>query len=79
MTLKYSRTKDPSERNTLMREYGKSQDDWGKKSSKAEADYRDGSPAEHCGICTMFRPPKSCTAVEGVIRFGGVCDYFDKK
>lgn len=63
-----------------MRDYG-TKDGWqaDKKSTKAEADYRDGTPAEHCGRCTMFRPPKSCTAVEGVIRFSGVCDYFKDK
>lgn len=61
-----------------MREYPKETGDW-KDVSKKDADYRKGTPAEHCGNCTMFRPPKSCTLVEGVITFGGVCDYFKKK
>lgn len=62
-----------------MRDYGKTGEDWGPKATKAEADYRDGTPEEHCGKCTMFRQPKSCTAVEGVIRYSGVCDYFKSK
>jgi hypothetical protein len=63
-----------------MRDYG-NKDGWhpDDKSSKAEADYRDGTPDEHCGRCTMFRPPHSCTAVDGVIHSYGVCDYFKDK
>lgn len=63
-----------------MREYGKTKNkDWGEKASKEQAHYRDGTPKEHCGRCSMFRPPKSCTAVDGVIRYSGVCDYFEQK
>lgn len=54
-------------------------DDVWKDVSKADADYRKGTPEEHCGICTMFRPPKSCTLVDGIIRFSDVCDYFKEK
>lgn len=63
-----------------MRDYG-TKDGWhpDEKSSKAEADYRDGTAEEHCAVCTMFRPPNSCTAVKGMIREDGVCDYFKHK
>src|SRR5512143_2908065 len=30
------------------------------KATKATANYRLGTQAEHCGICTMFRAPDSC-------------------
>lgn len=49
------------------------------KVAKATAHYRVGTQTEHCGICTMFRSPSSCTAVEGKIRWMDNCDYFEKK
>ncbi len=49
------------------------------KATKAKAHYRIGNKAKRCGICTMFRPPHSCTSVEGTIRPGGLCDYFEAK
>lgn len=49
------------------------------KASKAEARYRTGSAARHCSLCTMWRPPASCTKVAGDISPQGLCDYFEKK
>ncbi len=49
------------------------------KATKAKAHYRIGNKAKRCGICTMFRAPHSCTSVEGTIRPGGLCDYFEAK
>jgi hypothetical protein len=49
------------------------------KVSKAEAHYRAGNENECCGICTMFRPPFGCTAVEGEIRAHDLCDLFEAK
>lgn len=63
----------------MAREYPKGgKADW-QKMYKSEADYREGTPEEHCGVCSMFRPPASCTLVEGKIKPTGVCDYFKKK
>ncbi len=45
------------------------------KSTKAEANYRPGTPMKNCGICTMFRGT-SCTAVEGDISPYATCDYY---
>lgn len=49
------------------------------KSTKATAHYRDGSDERRCALCTMFRPPGSCTAVSGEISADGLCDYFERK
>ena len=49
------------------------------KAAKTEAHYRDGSGDRHCALCTMFRPPDSCTAVSGNISPDGLCDYFRRK
>lgn len=50
------------------------------KATKEEADYtRCGTEAAHCGICTMFRRPDSCTAVQGKISPEGHCKYFEKR
>lgn len=46
------------------------------KVSKAEANYRSGAGRRRCQYCTMFVPPKSCTAVKGDISPQAVCDYF---
>lgn len=52
----------------------------GKKVSKATAHYRMSTNSNRkCEICTMFRPPHDCTAVEGEISPAGVCDYFERK
>lgn len=48
------------------------------KATKSEAHYRKGSPSKHCGLCTMFRPPHDCTAVDGTIEPTDVCDYFKR-
>lgn len=49
--------------------------------SKAEAHYRDPSdlPGRHCGNCTMFRTPGSCTLVQGVIDPAAVCDHWEAR
>lgn len=50
------------------------------KLSKTDADYTtNGTNAEHCGICNMFRRPDECTAVAGTIRPSGWCRLFEKK
>lgn len=37
-----------------------------------------GSPAQRCGICSMFVPPSSCTKVVDPISPLGVCDLFER-
>jgi hypothetical protein len=32
-----------------------------------------------CQLCTMFRPPNSCSYVTGVINPHGYCDAFSRK
>lgn len=49
------------------------------KATKTQAHYRHGDKAEHCGICSMFRPPAACTAVRGFIAKQAVCKFFEKK
>lgn len=49
------------------------------KVTKASVNYREGKPARRCGICTMFRAPSGCTAVEGEIAAKDVCDLFERK
>ena len=50
------------------------------KVSKATAHYRMSvKPNRKCALCTMFRPPHDCTAVEGEISAQAVCDYFERK
>ena len=49
------------------------------KDSKTVANYRAGTPNKRCALCTMFRPPASCTAVRGPIDPDDVCDYFKRK
>lgn len=61
-----------------MRDYPK-EEDWGAHISKEQADYREGSSDERCGLCTMFRPPSSCTYVHGRIAASAVCDFFERK
>jgi len=47
---------------------------------KSAVAYRKGSPAEHCGNCSMFRPHShSCTLVIGLISPRYVCDEWEKK
>lgn len=61
-----------------MREYPKAEGDW-QNMSKKDVDYRVGTEDECCKKCTMFRPPSSCTLVEGKIKPTGLCDYFKRK
>lgn len=48
------------------------------KTTKSEANYRTGAGRTRCQYCTMFRPPKSCTVVEGDISPQALCDYFEE-
>ncbi len=48
------------------------------RSTKDEADYCGHAVDGHtCRTCLMFRPPRSCTAVEGKISPDGYCDYWE--
>ncbi len=47
--------------------------------TKQKAEYVQKANKEHCRDCNMFRPPQSCTLVEGVINAGGHCRYFVRK
>lgn len=49
------------------------------KLTKSAARYHLGTNAEHCGICTMFRHPDSCTAVVGKIRWMDTCKLFERR
>ncbi len=49
------------------------------KKTKASVHYRDGSRNKRCGLCTMFRSPHLCTAVQGMISPGKLCDLFEPK
>lgn len=49
------------------------------KATKEKANYRDGTPTRRCGLCTMYRPPGSCTAVQGAISRSKLCDYFERR
>lgn len=51
----------------------------GVKVTKAEAHYRNGTEAQRCAICSMFRAPDACTAVKGKISPQALCDYFERK
>jgi hypothetical protein len=48
------------------------------KFSKTAADYQD-APKDGltCAACSLFRPPRACTAVEGDISPNGWCKFFD--
>jgi hypothetical protein len=46
------------------------------KVSKQEASYGGGNPMRNCGICTMYRTPDSCSAVEGEVSPYGYCKLF---
>jgi len=49
------------------------------KQLKSEVDYKRGTPEEHCGICTHFRPPEACKKVAGVIKRVEWCQLFERK
>lgn len=51
--------------------------DTNEKKSHKEVNYRNGTSGEHCGICTMYRQPNSCTAVEDPIYPSGLCNIFE--
>ena len=49
--------------------------------SKEYASYQ-RTPAEngdHCGACSMFRSPTSCTLVDGEVSRQGWCRFFESK
>lgn len=49
------------------------------KATQEEVNYRAGNSERRCELCTMFRPPSSCTAVQGEISPQGDCDLFKRK
>lgn len=51
----------------------------GGKQTKAEVNYREGTSSRRCDQCTMWQPPSGCTAVEGTIKAGDLCDLFESK
>lgn len=52
----------------------------GERITKGEADYVNHPVAgRRCADCSMFRPPRSCTLVEGNISPSGHCKYWERK
>ncbi len=51
------------------------------KATKEDAQYAlRGNEDRHCGVCTMFREPNRCTAVQGAVNADvGLCRYFEKR
>ena len=49
------------------------------KRSHKDVNYRTGTGDRKCGLCTMFVPPRSCTAVEDPISSQGLCDLFVRR
>jgi hypothetical protein len=49
------------------------------KYTKREVRYGEGIPQRRCALCTMFREPRSCTAVQGIILPDDVCNIFERK
>lgn len=51
------------------------------KMSQPEAEYVAASQVENarCSLCTMFRAPNRCTAVDGAIAPGGWCKLFERR
>ena len=50
--------------------------------TKAEAGYRAtrvGDKARRCGNCSMYKSPKQCTLVKGVIDPEDICKHWEKK
>jgi len=48
--------------------------------TKTEAKYVDVSKyREHCSTCSMFRVPRRCTLVLGVIKPNGWCKHWGPK
>ena len=51
-----------------------------KKITKAEANYINSSPIQHCKDCTMYKASSNaCSLVLGQIMPKGHCDYFELK
>jgi hypothetical protein len=50
----------------------------GKKMTQAEAGYKRGTKAEHCGICEHYEHPHACEVVIGKIFPAMWCWYFGK-
>ena len=51
----------------------------GVKATKTQANYRGGTAKKRCGICSMFQPPRGCSAVRGVISPQALCDFYEPK
>jgi hypothetical protein len=50
------------------------------KMSQTAAAYQDTPKDDHsCANCTLFRPPSSCTIVDGTISPTGWCRFYAKK
>jgi hypothetical protein len=47
-----------------------------RKISKAAADYGEGLPQAHCGICQHFTSPNKCSVVIGPVAPEDWCKYF---
>lgn len=48
--------------------------------SKERAEYKPlGSKQKHCGNCSMFDPPHSCTLVRGTIDPYAVCKHWESR
>lgn len=46
------------------------------KVSQTDANYRKGSPVEHCGLCQYFEGGDQCSQVEGPISPYGISDIY---
>jgi len=49
------------------------------KVSKRSVAYGPGAVHRRCDLCTMWRPPSSCTHVAGTISPAAVCKDFERK
>lgn len=50
------------------------------KQTKQQVNYRPAERNKRCGLCTMFRKPNGCTAVQGPVDPAhGLCDLFNRK
>lgn len=51
----------------------------GRKHTMAEAGYKHGTKAEHCGICVHYVHPHVCELVAGNIFPAMWCRYYEKR
>lgn len=47
------------------------------KVSQVDANYRRGSPMQHCGVCTYYEGGDQCSRVESPISGFGISDIFN--